>query len=137
MIGCVPLLVRLHDSEVLDELGVATVPPPLEPGDLVVNEHGVWRAVDVVPLPAGSAIDAIARTTRAPVLTGARTCAMCGRSSEGLYAWHTVVDESLVGEGKWDEVRRIEVCSWACLRHAYMAEEPGEPSPEGWKGEGN
>jgi hypothetical protein len=54
------VLVRLHDSD-LHDLGVATVPPPLEPGDLIATERGVWRAVDVVPLPAGSPLDAIAQ----------------------------------------------------------------------------
>ena len=62
---------------------------------------------------------------------------MCKRSSVGLEAWHTVVTESRVGEGTWEESARIEVCSWACLRLAYMADEPGEEAPESWKGEGN
>ena len=63
-----------------------------------------------------------------------RKCRMCGRSRDGLTAWHVVVHESLVSAGTWEEITRIEVCSWACLRLAYMADEPGEPpSPESWK----
>jgi hypothetical protein len=66
-----------------------------------------------------------------------RVCAICKRSSEGLDAWHTVVDHSLGGEGEWEEVRRIEVCSWACLRFAFMADEPGEEPVEEGRAEGN
>ncbi len=68
-----------------------------------------------------------------------KTCAMCKRTSDDLDSWFTVVHQSLIGlPDEWQEVSRTEVCSWACLRLAYMAEEPGEPpSPERWKGEGN
>jgi hypothetical protein len=61
---------------------------------------------------------------------------MCGRSSDDLDAWYTVAHHSRVGDDdEWEETHRIEVCSWACLRLAYMADEPGEPpSPEAWKG---
>ena len=52
-----------------------------------------------------------------------RVCAMCGRRSEGLDSWHTVVNYSLVGNTEWEEGRRIEVCSWGCLRLAYMTDE--------------
>ncbi len=52
-----------------------------------------------------------------------RVCAMCGRSSDGLDSWHTVVNYSLVGDAEWEEGRRIEVCSWGCLRLAYMTDE--------------
>jgi len=62
---------------------------------------------------------------------------MCKRSSDGLDARHTVVTSSLVGDGEWEEATRIELCSWACLRLAYLAPEPGEPNPEEWKAEGN
>jgi hypothetical protein len=64
-------------------------------------------------------------------------CAMCRRSRDGLDAWFAVVSYAPVGDDEWAETRRIGVCSWSCLRLAYMAEEPGEPSdPEAWKGEG-
>jgi hypothetical protein len=67
-----------------------------------------------------------------------KTCQMCGRSSDGQDAWYSVVHQSLVAEDTWEETHRIELCSWACLRLAYMADEPDEPeSPEAWKGEGN
>ena len=52
-----------------------------------------------------------------------RVCAMCGRGSAGLDSWHTVVDYSLGGDTKWEEGRRVEVCSWGCLRLAYMIDE--------------
>ena len=52
-----------------------------------------------------------------------RVCAMCGRSSAGLDSWHTVVNYSLVGDTEWEEGRRVEVCSWGCLRLAYMTDE--------------
>ena len=52
-----------------------------------------------------------------------RVCAMCGRGSDGLDSWHTVVDYSLVGDTEWEEGRRVEVCSWGCLRLAYMTDE--------------
>ena len=48
---------------------------------------------------------------------------MCGRSSGGLDSWHTVVNYSLVGDTEWEEGRRVEVCSWGCLRLAYMTDE--------------
>ena len=32
-----------------------------------------------------------------------RVCAMCGRSSDGLDSWHTVVNYSLVGDTEWEE----------------------------------
>ena len=48
---------------------------------------------------------------------------MCGRSSDGLNSWHTVVDYSLVGDTEWEEGRRVEVCSWGCLRLAYMTDD--------------
>ena len=52
-----------------------------------------------------------------------RVCAMCGRGSDGLDSWHTVVNYSLVGDTEWEEGRRVEVCSWGCLRLAYMTDE--------------
>jgi hypothetical protein len=52
-----------------------------------------------------------------------RVCAMCGRSSETLDSWHTVVNYSLVGDTEWEEGRRVEVCSWRCARLAYMTDE--------------
>ena len=52
-----------------------------------------------------------------------RVCAMCGRSSDGLDSWHTVVNYSLVGDTEWEERRCVEVCSWGCLRLAYMTDE--------------
>ena len=52
-----------------------------------------------------------------------RWCAMCGRSSHGLDSWHTVVNSSRVGDTGWEEGRRVEVCSWPCLRLAYMTDE--------------
>ena len=52
-----------------------------------------------------------------------RVCAMCGRSSGGLDSWHTVVNYSLVGNTEWEEGHRVEVCSWGCLRLAYMTDE--------------
>jgi len=52
-----------------------------------------------------------------------RVCAMCGRGRDGLDSWHTVVDYSLVGDTEWEEGRRVEVCSWECLRLAYMTDE--------------
>ena len=52
-----------------------------------------------------------------------RVCAMCGRRSEGLDSWHTVVNYSLVGDTEWEEGRRVEVCSWRCARLAYMTDE--------------
>jgi hypothetical protein len=48
---------------------------------------------------------------------------MCGRTSEGLDSWHTVVNHSAVGDTEWEEGRRVEVCSWRCLRLAYMTDE--------------
>jgi hypothetical protein len=52
-----------------------------------------------------------------------RVCAICGRSSEGLDSWHTVVNYSLVGDTEWEEGRRVEVCSWRCARLVYMTDE--------------
>ena len=52
-----------------------------------------------------------------------RVCATCGRSSDGLNSWHTVVDYSLVGDTEWEEGRRVEVCSRGCVRLAYMTDE--------------
>lgn len=52
-----------------------------------------------------------------------RVCAICRRSSDGLDSWHTVVSYSLVSDTEWEEGRRVEVCSWACLKLAYMADE--------------
>ena len=52
-----------------------------------------------------------------------RVCAICRRSSDGLDSWHTVVSYSLVSDTEWEEGRRVEVCSWACLRLAYMTDE--------------
>ena len=52
-----------------------------------------------------------------------RVCAMCGRRSEGLDSWHTVVNYSLVGDTEWEEGRRVDVCSWRCARLAYMTAE--------------
>ena len=52
-----------------------------------------------------------------------RVCATCGRSSDGLNSWHTVVDYSLVGDTEWEEGRRVEVCSRRCARLAYMTDE--------------
>jgi hypothetical protein len=52
-----------------------------------------------------------------------RVCAMCGRRSEGLDSWHTVVNYSLVGDTGWEEGRGVEVCSWRCARLAYMTDE--------------
>ena len=48
---------------------------------------------------------------------------MCGRSSHGLNSWHAVVDYSLVRDTEWDEGRRVEVCSWGCLRLAHLTDE--------------
>jgi hypothetical protein len=48
---------------------------------------------------------------------------MCGRSSDGLDSWHTVVNYSLVGDTEWEERRCVEVCSWRCLRLAYITDE--------------
>jgi Asp-tRNA(Asn)/Glu-tRNA(Gln) amidotransferase A subunit family amidase len=48
---------------------------------------------------------------------------MCGRSSDGLNSWHTLVDYSLVGDTEWEEGRRVEVCSRRCARLAYMTDE--------------
>ena len=50
-----------------------------------------------------------------------------------------VVNESLanVSPEGWEESNRIEVCSWVCLRLAFMADEPDNPegeSPESWIG---
>ena len=52
-----------------------------------------------------------------------RVCAMCGRRSEGLDSWHTVVNYSLVGDTEWEEGRRVEVCSWKCARLGCMTDE--------------
>ena len=52
-----------------------------------------------------------------------RVCAMCGRSSDGLNSWHTVVNYSLMGDTEWEEGRCVEVCSWGCLRLAYMTDD--------------
>ena len=52
-----------------------------------------------------------------------RVCAVCGRSSDGLDSWHTVVNYSLVGDTDWEEDRRVEVCSWRCARLASMTDE--------------
>ena len=66
-----------------------------------------------------------------------KTCSMCRRSRHWLDGWYVVVHQSLVGVDEWEETHKLKVCSWACLRLAYMADEPGErPSPEAWKGEG-
>jgi hypothetical protein len=56
---------------------------------------------------------------------------MCGRSSEGLDYWHTVVNYSTVDDAGWEEGRRVEVCSWRCLRLAYMTDDgvPDEVRP--------
>src|SRR6476619_302846 len=48
---------------------------------------------------------------------------MCGRSSDGLNSWHTVVNSSLMGDTEWEEGRRVEVCSWGCTRLAYMTDD--------------
>jgi len=47
---------------------------------------------------------------------------MCGRSSEGLDSWHTVVNYSLVDGTEREEGRSVEVCSWRCARLAYMTD---------------
>ena len=52
-----------------------------------------------------------------------RVCAMCGRGSDGLDSWHTVVNYSAVGDTGWEEDRRVEVCSWGCLRLAHLTDE--------------
>ena len=52
-----------------------------------------------------------------------RVCATCGRSSDGLNSWHTVVDYSLVGDTEWEEGRRVEVCSRECARLAHTTDE--------------
>ena len=52
-----------------------------------------------------------------------RVCAMCERSSDGLDSWHTVVNYSAVDDTGWEEGRRVDVCSWSCLRLAYMTDE--------------
>ena len=36
------------------------------------------------------------------------TCRMCGRTSDGMDAWHTVVHQSLVGDGEREETHRVE-----------------------------
>jgi hypothetical protein len=48
---------------------------------------------------------------------------MCGRSSDGLDSWHTVVNYSLGGDTEWEEGRRFEVCSRRCLGLACLAAE--------------
>jgi hypothetical protein len=53
------MLVRLHDAE-FNELGETRAPAPVGPGDLVANDFGLWRVVDVVQLPAGSPLEAVA-----------------------------------------------------------------------------
>ena len=39
--------VRLHDLT-RDDLGIAHVPPPVEPGDLILLEHREYRITDVI-----------------------------------------------------------------------------------------
>lgn len=39
--------IRLH-SMTGDDLGTATVPSPISPGDLVLTEHGEYRVYDVI-----------------------------------------------------------------------------------------
>lgn len=57
MIG---LTVRLHDLTG-DDLGTVHLPGPLELDDLVATETAEYRIVDVVAVPAGSSIDALAK----------------------------------------------------------------------------
>jgi len=49
--------VRVRDSRTYDDLGLATVPAPVEPDDLVVFEFGAPLPVtSVLPVPADATV---------------------------------------------------------------------------------
>jgi hypothetical protein len=52
--------VRVHDLTG-DDLGIAHVPSPIEPGDLVLLEHAELRIADVVSMGPSSPLAALVR----------------------------------------------------------------------------
>jgi hypothetical protein len=59
--------VRVYDAEG-GELGLARVPPPVIPGDLLWLDHGrPLQVVAVAPLPPGSSFDTLVEATPAEV----------------------------------------------------------------------
>ena len=52
--------VRLHGLDG-DDLGVAHIPMPIEPGDLIATIESTYRVVDVVTSPPGSLIAALVK----------------------------------------------------------------------------
>jgi hypothetical protein len=59
--------VRLFDSHG-DDVGLAHLPRPVEPGDLAALEQGFpFRVVDVVELEAGGPVDMLAEVEAAPI----------------------------------------------------------------------
>lgn len=62
---------RLHDAATADDLGVATLPPPILPGDIVATETDVYRVVDVITNPAGASIGALVKVAPARLAVAA------------------------------------------------------------------
>jgi hypothetical protein len=63
--------IRVHDMTG-DDLGIAHVPTPVEPGDLILLERGEYRVLDVIPVDAPSPLYALVRAQPAhvqPMLT--------------------------------------------------------------------
>ena len=56
-----------------DDLGVADVPPPVEPGDLVALEHAEYRVVDVVEAEQRFPIAALVKVRPAHLRAAVRT----------------------------------------------------------------
>ena len=70
-LGNLGVCVRLTDGNG-DDLGLAHLPRPVEPGDLAALEQGFpLRIVTVIDLEAGGAVDLLAEVEAAPIcLTG-------------------------------------------------------------------
>ena len=60
-------LVRVFDNTTDNDLGLAHVPLPVEPGDALAVRAHVWpfEVVEVVPTPAGSIVAAIVKVRMA------------------------------------------------------------------------
>ena len=68
-----------------------------------------------------------------------KICRVCNRTSRDVDEWHTVVSSKIVSEdGDIEETARVEACSWACVRFAFLAspDEREGDTPEAWEGEG-
>jgi hypothetical protein len=51
-----------------DDLGIAHVPTPVEPGDPILLERGEYRVLDVITVDAPSRLHALVRAQPAHVL---------------------------------------------------------------------